>query len=205
MTQKALVWDMPTRVFHWTFALSFAGAYLTAESERYRDIHLALGYMFGGMLVFRMVWGIVGTRYARFASFAFQPQTVWAYVRSLFGAQPQHFVGHNPVGGLAIFSLLGLGLVITLSGLGLYWEFGEAVLGDELHEIAANVMLVVVFLHLAGVVLSSWLHRENLVRAMLTGYKQATQDAAIPHAYAALAVLMLVAVVVFLLVYLGIA
>jgi Cytochrome b len=73
MLQRILVWDLPTRVFHWSFALSFAGAYLTAESERYRDIHLALGYVFLGMLVFRLVWGLVGTAYVRFRAFWFKP------------------------------------------------------------------------------------------------------------------------------------
>ena len=83
MLQRILVWDLPTRVFHWSFALSFAGAYLTAESERYRDIHLALGYVFLGMLVFRLVWGLVGTAYVRFRAFWFKPAEIVAYLRAL--------------------------------------------------------------------------------------------------------------------------
>lgn len=202
MLQRVLVWDVPTRVFHWTLALSFAGAYLTAESERYRDIHLALGYLMLGMIAFRLVWGLVGTAYARFASFAFKPAAVVQYLRSLRSPQPQHYVGHNPAGGVAIFLLLALGLVIGVSGLGLYWEFGDEDLFEELHEIAANLMLGLVFVHIAGVLLSSVLHRENLVRSMLTGYKTAEADAAIPRAYAWLGGVMLVVVAAFLVVYL---
>jgi len=92
MLQRILVWDVPTRVFHWTLALSFAGAYLTAESERYRDIHLALGYLLLGMIAFRLVWGFVGTAYARFAAFAFKPAEVVQYMRSLLSSHPQHLM-----------------------------------------------------------------------------------------------------------------
>jgi cytochrome b len=202
MLQRILVWDVPTRVFHWTLALSFAGAYLTSEGERYRDIHVALGYLMLGMIAFRLIWGFAGTAYARFASFAFKPAEVVQYVRSLLSPMPQHYVGHNPAGGVAIFVLLALGLLIGLSGLGLYWEFGDEDLFEELHEIAANLMLGVVVIHIAGVLISSVLHRENLVRAMFTGYKQAANVVSIPRTYAWLGVIMLLASGGFLYVYL---
>lgn len=202
MLQRILVWDLPTRVFHWSFALSFAGAYLTAESERYRDIHLALGYVFLGMLVFRLVWGLVGTAYVRFRAFWFKPAEIVAYLRALLSPQPQHYVGHNPAGGVAIFLLLALGLLISVSGLGLYWEIGDEDWFEELHEIAANVMLLVVGVHIAGVLVSSILHKENLVRAMFNGYKQAVNAVSIPHHYTWLGISMLVVMLVFLGVYL---
>ena len=202
MLQRILVWDLPTRVFHWSFALSFAGAYLTAESERYRDIHLALGYVFLGMLVFRLVWGLVGTAYVRFRAFWFKPAEIVAYLRALLSPQPQHYVGHNPAGGVAIFLLLALGLLISVSGLGLYWEIGDEDWFEELHEIAANVMLLVVGVHIAGVLVSSVLHKENLVRAMFNGYKQAVNAVSIPHHYTWLGISMLVVMLVFLDVYL---
>ena len=202
MLQRILVWDLPTRVFHWSFALSFAGAYLTAESERYRDIHLALGYVFLGMLVFRLVWGLVGTAYVRFRAFWFKPAEIVAYLRALLSPQPQHYVGHNPAGGVAIFLLLVLGLLISVSGLGLYWEIGDEDWFEELHEIAANVMLLVVGVHIAGVLVSSVLHKENLVRAMFNGYKQAVNAVSISHHYTWLGISMLVVMLVFLGVYL---
>lgn len=202
MLQRILVWDLPTRVFHWSFALSFAGAYLTAESERYRDIHLALGYVFLGMLVFRLVWGLVGTAYVRFRAFWFKPAEIVAYLRALLSPQPQHYVGHNPAGGVAIFLLLALGLLISVSGLGLYWEIGDEDWFEELHEIAANVMLLVVGVHIAGVLVSSVLHKENLVRAMFNGYKQAVNAVSISHHYTWLGISMLVMMLVFLGVYL---
>ena len=106
MSQRMLVWDVPTRVFHWLLVVSFAGAFLTAESERYRDIHVVLGYTLLGLIAFRLVWGFVGTRYARFRSFLFKPGEIAAYAVSLLKARPGHHVGHNPAGSVAVFALL---------------------------------------------------------------------------------------------------
>lgn len=197
MLKRILVWDIPTRVFHWSLALSFAGAFLTAETERFRDVHVALGYLMLGLIVFRLAWGFAGTRYARFASFLFKPAQIIDYLRSLLLRQPQHYVGHNPAGGLAIFLLLALGLTTALSGVLLYQEiWGEAF--EELHEGAANFMLALVMIHIAGVAVSSLLHHENLVRAMLTGYKTAEPEAGIARSYAWLGVIMLAIIGTFL-------
>lgn len=205
MLQKVLVWDVPTRVFHWSLAIAFAGAYVTAESERYRDIHVALGYLMLGLLVFRLVWGFVGTAYARFGSFLYSPAQVAAYVRSLLTARPEHYLGHNPAGGVAVFLLLALGLLISISGALLFWEIGDEDVFEELHEIAANLMLAVVLIHIAGVVVSSFLHKENLPRSMLTGYKQVTADTGkgIRHSASWLGMVMLGMMAVFLVLYLG--
>ena len=206
MLERILVWDLPTRVFHWSFALSFAGAYLTAESERYRDVHLALGYVFAALLVFRLVWGFVGTRYARFSCFTFSVSVVVGYLKSLSQQKAQHFLGHNPAGAMAIFLLLGLGLIISLTGIGLDWELGSMDWEDffaETHELSANFMLLVVFVHIAGVIISSYLHHENLARSMLTGYKQGEATAAIQRSFVWLGVLIFVVILVFLIGYLN--
>lgn len=168
---RILVWDLPTRAFHWTLALSFAGAFLTAESEKFRDIHVMLGYTMLGLVGFRLLWGFVGTRYARFASFAYGPQAVLRYLRSVATLRPEHHVGHNPAGSWAIYLLLGLTAAAGLSGLAVYNDFGGE-LFEELHEGLANAMLAVVAVHVAGVLASSLLHGENLAKSMLTGYKR---------------------------------
>jgi len=169
---KILVWDLAVRAFHWLLALSFLGAFLTAESERYRDVHVALGYAMLGLVAFRLVWGLVGTRYARFWSFAFGPRSVLTYVKSLFTRSPQHYLGHNPAGSWAIYALLASSLLAGASGYAVYEDIGGHWM-EEMHETFANLLLAVVAVHLAGVVASSLLHRENLVRSMLTGYKDA--------------------------------
>ena len=178
---RILVWDAPTRVFHWVLALSFAGAFVTAESERFRDVHVVLGYTVLGLVAFRLVWGVLGTRYARFASFAFGPRDVVAYLKSLLALRPRHFLGHNPAGSVAIYALLALALLTGVTGYANYNEIGGGWL-EDLHEGAANAMLAVVFVHIAGVVVSSLLHRENLARSMVTGYKSGDPSRAIRSA-----------------------
>jgi cytochrome b len=167
---KILVWDAPVRVFHWLMVFSFAGAYLTAESERWRLIHVTLGYTMGGLVAFRIVWGLVGTRYARFSSFVQGFAAVKRYVRTLMARTPEHYVGHNPAGAVAIVLLLLSSIVIVATGWGVYNDKGGKVI-EELHELSSNFMLLIVIIHILGVVVSSWLHRENLIRAMVTGKK----------------------------------
>ncbi len=189
---RTLVWDLPVRVFHWGLVLSFFGAYLTAESERWRDVHVLLGYTAGVLLIFRLLWGLVGTRYARFASFVYRPSEVVAYVRSLLSRQPEHYVGHNPAGAVAIFGLLALLVLTVVSGWAAFVEVGPRGL-DEVHEVAGNLALALVAVHVAGVIVSSFMHRENLVRSMVTGYKPGAAPAASGQRY--LVALALLAVI----------
>src|SRR6478672_9751097 len=104
--RKVLVWDAPVRVFHWLMVASFAGAYVTAESERWRLVHVTLGYTLAGLVAFRLLWGLVGTRHARFAAFVRGPAAVASYLRSLLRNAPEHHAGHNPAGALAIVAML---------------------------------------------------------------------------------------------------
>jgi cytochrome b len=170
MTTRILVWDFPTRIFHWLLAASFAGAFLTAESERYRDVHVALGYLMLALIGFRLVWGLVGTQYARFRSFSFGPSRVRSYLGSLLRGSPEHYVGHNPAGSWVIYGLLLLGMLSGVTGYATYNDLGGEAF-EELHEVFAGAMLALVTLHIAGVIVSSLLHRENLVRSMISGYK----------------------------------
>jgi cytochrome b len=194
--RRVLVWDAPVRVFHWLMVLSFAGAYLTAESERWRLAHVTLGYTMAGLVAFRILWGLVGTRHARFASFVRGPAAVARYLGSLVRGRPEHHSGHNPAGALAIVALVLLALAVSASG----WATYQAIGGDwfeEAHEAAASLMLAVVGVHIAGVIVGSWLHRENLVHAMVSGRKAASPQDAIRSAWRSVAALMLVAVIGF--------
>jgi cytochrome b len=194
--RDVLVWDAPVRVFHWLMALSFAGAYLTAESESLRLVHVTLGYTMAGLVAFRLVWGVVGSRYARFSNFVRGPAAVMRYLRSLLSGQPGHYLGHNPAGALAIVALLGLTVLVVVTGWANYNEIG----GDwteEVHEVLANVMLGLVIVHIAAVVASSWLHRENLIGAMIDGYKAGDASQGIRKAWPAVAAVLLVVVLGF--------
>ena len=190
------IWDAPVRVFHWLLVFSFCGAYLSAESEVWRLLHVTLGYTLGALLVFRLVWGVVGTRYARFGSFVRGPAAVLRYLQSLRAGQPEHHLGHNPAGAVAIVLLLLLGLALTATGYATYNDLGPGWLA-ELHDWLANAMLLVVIGHLLGVVAASLQHRENLVRAMVTGFKRGQPAQGIGRNWGALALVMLVLVLGF--------
>ena len=190
---RILVWDLPTRWFHWLLAASFAGAWLTGDSERFRDIPVILGYTMLGLIAFRLLWGFIGTRYARFADFAYSPASVMRYAKSLLSRQPEHYIGHNPAGAAAIFLLLALGIASGISGWLAYNEIG----GDWMeagHALFSDLMLLRAGLHIAGVIAASVLHRENLARAMVTGYKQGEPDAAITRKRGLAAILLVAAV-----------
>lgn len=194
--RKVLIWDAPVRVFHWLMVLSFAGAFLTAESERWRLVHVTLGYTMAGLVAFRVLWGLIGTRHARFSSFVHGPAAIARYLRSLFGGRPDHHAGHNPAGALAIIALLGMTLVVAATGWAAYNEVGGHWL-EELHEGGANMMLGIVGVHVGAVVLASWLHRSNLIGAMVTGRRPGSPQDGVRSAWRSVAFAMLVAVMGF--------
>ena len=187
------VWDWPVRVFHWTLAASVIGAYVTGESEDFERLHHTLGWVAAGLIAFRVVWGLVGTRYARFSEFIRGPAQVWAYIKSLRSGQPQHFVGHNPVGAVAVILLMALVALSVYTGwLALAEDAAEWL--EEAHEIAANTLITVVLVHVIGVLWSSRTHGENLLKAMLTGRKTALIEAGIHRNWGVLGLAMLMAV-----------
>jgi cytochrome b len=180
------VWDVLVRLFHWTLVAGFAAAYLSAEMHK-MALHVWVGYALVALLLFRVVWGFTGNRYARFKSFIFTPRETLAYMRSVCGGQPKHYYGHNPAGALMVFALLALLLAIFGTGLvtlavidfegPLLFLANEvsdetAYLFRDAHDWMVNIALLLIPLHLLGVVSGSLQHKENLVRAMVTGMKQ---------------------------------
>lgn len=197
-SQQVHVWDRYIRIFHWTLVAAFTTAYLTEDGPR--SWHVWAGYLVGALVVSRLVWGVVGPHQARFRTFVRPPLEAWRYLRGLFvGGAPRH-LGHNPAGGLMVIALLACLALTTVSGIIVYgteghgplatvWRSPSAAAGEkkrlhraaeateerweEIHEVAANGCLVLIGLHVAGVLLSSLRHRENLTRAMVTGRKRA--------------------------------
>ena len=192
MGMQIKVWDLPTRAAHWLLAGAFVVAFVSAESERWRLVHVISGAIVAGAIVFRLLWGFVGSRYARFADFVTAPRTVVAYLKSTMTGNKRHFVGHNPAGGWSVLALLAACALIVGSGLLSYFEMGPRWSG-RFHEWVSNGALALSALHVLGVVAGSLLDRENLVRAMITGRKQGDSAAAIAsNRPAALLVLMVI-------------
>lgn len=188
--EQVKIWDLPLRLFHWFLVLGFVLAYLSAEVHM-PDVHVLLGYGLIGLLVFRVFWGFAGNPYARFKSFLFAPHETLVYVKSLRAGNPAHYYGHNPAGALMVFGLLAILLAIVASGLMtlgvIDYEgplvFLANVVGDDTayfvrhaHDFCVDVALLLIPLHLLGVVAGSLQHKENLLRAMLTGKKYVVQS-----------------------------
>jgi cytochrome b len=192
---KILVWDWPVRIGHWLLVGAFALAWLTGESEEWRLVHAFAGGAVVGIILFRLLWGFIGTQHARFTSFVRGPGAVMDYVSGLLSAKPAEHAGHNAAGGWAIIGLLALGVLSGASGWLTYNDsfanFGGEVF-EEVHEALTSAMLAVALLHVAGVVVSSLVHRENLPRAMVTGVKLGRSDEAIANTRPLVVVAMLV-------------
>lgn len=169
------VWDATVRLGHWAGVLAFALAFATSESERWRMVHIWAGLALLGLALFRLMWGVVGTRHARFASFVRSPARAWAYLRSLLGPQPEHHTGHNPAGAWAVLGLLALMVGTAGTGLAMEHEMGGRWL-ESAHELFANSLMTLVVVHVCAVLLSSWRHGEDLIRPMWTGRKLGHAD-----------------------------
>jgi len=213
------VWDPLVRIGHWTLVAAFFAAYFSEDDLM--SVHIWAGYIVGAYVVIRIVWGLIGSRYARFSNFVYSPGKVIAYLKQLAAGKAQHYIGHNPAGGAMVVALLLCLSATAFTGLKLYAvEEGEGPLAiamaeagakdqdsalasvsssedkededeeesegieneskaeedgeefwEELHETFANLTLLLVLLHVVGVVVSSRIDKEKLVKAMLTGKK----------------------------------
>jgi len=204
MSEKRLVpvWDILVRIFHWSLVLTFTIAYLTEDDLE--DLHVYAGYVVLGLISFRVIWGFIGSRYARFSNFIYSFTETKAYISSLLTGKPKHYLGHNPAGGVMILALLASLFATTLSGIKVYGVEGHGPLAnsdyeitlitpayadddqdkdanvnkeeeefwEEIHEFFSNFTLLLIFIHIAGVVVASRIHGENLVKAMFTGKKE---------------------------------
>lgn len=166
------VWDPLVRIFHWSLVGLFTFAFLTGDE--WQKPHETAGYIIAGLIGFRLIWGFAGSRHARFSSFIYRPSTVAGFLTDTMRMKARRYLGHNPAGGLMVLGLLLAIVVISLSGWMMttdaYWGVGWV---EELHEAAAFSAVGLVALHVGGVIVASFEHGENLVRAMVTGRKRA--------------------------------
>lgn len=186
--------DAPMRLFHWLFALCFTGAYLTSESERVQQLHAALGYTILALLVFRLVYGWLGPRPVRWSSLLTKLRSGWAWcqsLRSLDSVWDASFrSGQNFALVLATSGLMALAVPLLLSGHVLYADSADWL--EEVHEFAANTMLLLVFAHLGLLLVLSVLRGTNLARPMWNGHVAGTGPDLVAHARVWLALVLLV-------------
>jgi cytochrome b len=170
--EMARVWDPVVRIFHWSLVLSFGAAWFTSHSSE--SIHQWAGYLAGGLVLMRLPWGVVGTRYARFSQFVRNPATVIRYLLAMVGGREARHVGHNPAGGAMVITLMAAMAATALTGWMMTTDayFGVRWVGRA-HDLISHGLLLLILVHVGGVVFASVRHRENLVKAMITGEKRA--------------------------------
>jgi cytochrome b len=188
------VWDLPTRLFHWLLVCLVVVGVVTGfvTPEWWMGVHIWAGYGIVALMAFRLVWGICGPEYSRIVSFLYPPRSIVEHLRGLLLLRPPHYVGHNPTGALMVFALTGVLVAIVTTGLlvlGGEEKQGPllAVIGYSVGFAAKHVHLWLVWLlivlvlgHVAGVVVESLLTHDNLVRAMITGWKRLPPEAPVP-------------------------
>lgn len=206
---RRLLTDAPTRMFHGLFALSFLGAYLTADGEHFRLLHVTLGYTMAGLLVFRVLYGLFGPRHARLSLLWRKLAGAPAWLRSVRAAPSLSAINwrgaQNLLMALAIVALLFMVVPLTLSGFGTYQEWGAAIGGAfgggfggdalaELHGFLGEALLVVVLLHVGLVAAFSLLRRKNQAAVMWSGRVDGPGPSLVKHERTWLAALLLIAV-----------
>lgn len=165
------VWNPMVRVFHWSLVAAFAVAWLTGDE--FERLHEATGYVIIALLGVRIVWGFVGSTHSRFADFVYRPSQVVGYLVDTALLRARRYLGHNPAGGAMVVALLLVLAATAGSGFAMTTDaFHDAHWVEEVHEVMANVAILLVGLHLVGVAVASFEHRENLMRAMITGRKR---------------------------------
>ncbi|PCJ48647.1 MAG: cytochrome B [Gammaproteobacteria bacterium] len=175
------VWDPLVRIFHWSLAFFFFLAYIVEDDLI--GVHTYAGYTVALLVSFRLIWGFIGTPYARFSDFVTSFKAVKTYLSQLFVGKTKHYIGHNPAGGLMIIALLTSLIITTFTGMFLFATEGHGPFGgtflsqlsegplEDIHEFFANFTVFMVVIHLSGVIVSSLLYKENLVKSMVTGKK----------------------------------
>jgi cytochrome b len=179
------VWDVPVRLFHWLLATSVLLMFITAEmGGNAMEWHKRIGYFVIGLILFRVVWGFVGSYHARFINFVRGPASVFAYAKSLFKKDSKHYLGHNPMGALSVVALIAAVAFQTITGLfsnddimleGPYAAMVSKAFSDQmtkLHHLNSKLILVLIGLHLSAIVFYSMFKKEQLIEAMLTGKKE---------------------------------
>jgi cytochrome b len=191
--KRVLIWDLPTRLFHWMLAGGFSAAafisLVLGDDSRLFPYHAIIGLTIALMVCLRVIWGLAGTRYARFNTFIFGPGAVIEYMKGTLVRGGKRYIGHNPGSALAIFALLALVLALAVTGV-MMGQGNEDV--EDVHEVLAWVAVGVVVVHVLGVALHTILHRENITASMIHGKKDAEPSEAIASSKPVVAVCFLI-------------
>ena len=185
INERQKVWDPMVRIFHWSLILFFTITYLT--EDEWLDLHVTTAYVVTGLVIFRVFWGFIGGRHARFSQFVRSPRTVRAYLKDVLAFKAKRYVGHNPAGGAMVLALIFSLTATIITGMVIYGyeELSGPLAGytstltpfiadviEESHELFASMTVFLIFMHVIGVLIASFQHQENLIHSMVHGYKK---------------------------------
>lgn len=171
------VWDVFVRIFHWSLVIAFFVAFYYRESEWDRLIHVYAGYTVAGLITARIVWGFMKTGYASFRAFPLNPLHAMKYLWLTLHGRSRRYIGHNPAGSVVIYAMLFCGLTTVVSGYLVYndgWLLEDPGYVKDLHHYVSWAWLYLIILHIIAVITESILHKDNLIRAMITGCKRSS-------------------------------
>lgn len=169
------VWDIAIRLFHWSLVLTFAFALVSAE--QWDQLHIIAGYTVTGLIAFRIIWGFIGSKHARFSDFIYSPSQILNFLHDSLTLRARRYIGHNPIGGVMVIVLLLSLIFVTATGYAMTTTmFYRSEWMEELHEFASHSTVLLVILHIAGVIIASLKDKENLVKSMITGFKRRKND-----------------------------
>jgi len=171
--RTTLVYDLPTRLFHWLFVFFFLSSFVIAKTVDDESIlfsyHMISGLLLGGLIVWRVFWGLIGTRHARWSGFKLNPLELKEYFLGLLSGSKKRWSGHNPASSWAAVVMMVLGFALAVSGYLMSIGYKESL--EDSHELLANAFIVVAILHVAGVIFHSLRHQEALPLSMIDGKK----------------------------------
>lgn len=182
--QTIKVWDIFIRFFHWSLVLTFVIAYITEDD--FMALHTTAGYSILVLICLRILWGFIGTQHARFKDFIYPLSYTKEYIKTVFSGGAKRYIGHNPAGGLMIIVLLISLVATSVTGIILEGTENSGPLAsllnnsgkiveeilEEVHEFFANFSVFLIVIHVGGVLFESLIHKENLIKAMITGIKK---------------------------------
>ncbi|MBL4670998.1 MAG: cytochrome b/b6 domain-containing protein [Arenicella sp.] len=206
MRKFTLVWDLPTRLFHWCLVFAVFYSWLSIEVLENMQHHFYSGYVVLTLLLFRLVWGFVGSHHSRFKSFIFSPSVLLSYSRNITAKSAKRYLGHNPLGGVSVIIMIGV--LLAQAMLGLFssddYFFGplsglisaESIARiSELHSLNSNAVLAIIGLHVLAIIYYKLIKSEPLTSAMLTGNKEIHESDTMPSSKIASRLLSLVVII----------
>lgn len=205
MKKMTLVYDIPTRLFHWIFAALFVGAFFIAKTfddeSRVYPYHMLMGLLLVATVVLRIVWGLFGSHFARFSSFELSPSKLVVYLKGVASFKSERQLGHHPASSWAALMMMAFSLGLAFTGYMMVKEINKEVM-EEMHELFAHTFAITAICHVAGVVLHSLMHRDGIAMSMIHGQKESVEGSegiSKPHNLAGLLFLVLMGIFVFML------